>query len=573
MGKSGVVLEPRLVGKIAGEFVVPNYQRGYRWGRHEVEQLLNDIRDSPGDYYLQPIVVRAGDKLELIDGQQRLTTLYLILRHIERTYLRDVEVRYTLTYETRPLSRTFLENPDPALASSNIDFFHIHQAATCIKEWFDIHDEPTTALDFYLNGLQKRVYVIWYEVPDDVDGRDLFTRLNVGRIPLTDAELVKAVLLSNVTRREEVAAQWDRIERDLRHEDVWAFIAPAGHDASTRIGLLLDTLAGGRLGPERPKFATFEALSERLSKPSPGEVARAADGLWSEITSLHARVMSWYENPHLYHRIGFLVADGFSLDKLVDPASTLGHKAFEAHLVGLIRDRLKMSAGDVADLTYGGKGSDDCRRVLLLMNVEAMLRRNDSQSRYSFKAHAGDTWTLEHIEPQADKPLRTTDQRKAWLNSHSRALSTLPNGNPIERAKLIEEVDALGDDISGALFTSLEARITPFFRGSDALDSSYVDSIQNLALLGSRANSAFNNSHFEVKRQTMLDLDRLGRYIPPCTRNVFLKYFTGADAQQAHFWSPQDRDAYLEAIIDHLRSYLLPEEASQSEAAHDADSA
>lgn len=193
---SGVVLQPRLVGKITGEFLVPSYQRGYRWGRHEVEQLLSDIRDSEGDYYLQPVVVRSGDKLELIDGQQRLTTLYLILRYIKRKHLPSAEVGFTLEYETRPTSRAFLEEPDAATSGTNIDFFHIHQAATFIQEWFDEQDEPTTALDFYLNGLQKRVYVIWYEVADDVDSRDLFTRLNIGRIPLTDAELVKAVLLS-----------------------------------------------------------------------------------------------------------------------------------------------------------------------------------------------------------------------------------------------------------------------------------------------------------------------------------------------------------------------------------------
>lgn len=571
MAETGVVLEPRLVGKITGEFLVPSYQRGYRWGEHEVEQLLNDIRDSEGDYYLQPVVVRAGDRLELIDGQQRLTTLFLILTYIQQRHLPSAEVGFTLEYETRPLSRAYLENPDPARSGENIDFFHINQAAEVIKRWFDEQDEPTTALDFYLNGLQKRVYVIWYEVADDVDARDLFTRLNIGRIPLTDAELVKAVLLSNVTHREEVAAQWDGIERDLRHDDVWAFVAPAGQDASTRIGLLFDTLAGGQLGPGRPKFATFEALSKRLALPTPSEVREAADELWRQVVALHARVMSWYENPKLYHRIGFLVADGFDLDELVAPASELGHQAFEAHLVELIRQRLKMTGSEIADLTYGGRGSDECMRALLLMNVESMLRRDDPQSRYSFNAHLGDSWSLEHIEPQADKPLRTTEQRKAWLTSHRRALSTLPGGDPVAKAKLIEEIDAVGDEITGALFTSLEERITPYFRGSDATDSDYVDAIPNLALLGSRANSAFNNSHFEVKRQRMLELDKAGSYIPPCTRNAFLKYFAGADVHQAHFWSPQDRDAYLEAILDHLSPYLLPEYADQQAEPDDAD--
>ena len=564
MEGNGVVLEPRLVGKVEGEFLVPSYQRGYRWGRHEVEQLLVDIRDSEGDYYLQPIVVRRGESLVLIDGQQRLTTLYLILRYIQRTHLPSAEVRYSLEYETRPLSRAYLDDPDPETSGENIDFFHLHQAARFIEEWFDRQDEPTTALDFYLNGLQKRVYVIWYEVADDVDARDLFTRLNIGRIPLTDAELIRAVLLSNVTRPQEVAAQWDHIERDLRHDDVWAFVAPRGQDASTRISLLLDTLAGGELGPERPAFATFDRLNGKLKRSTPAEVTQAADELWADVVALHARVMSWHENPRLYHRIGFLVADGYSLVDLVKPVSELGRQAFEDHLVALIRERLRLTAADVAGLSYGGRGSDQSERVLLLMNIESMLRRRDGHGRYSFSAHAADSWTLEHIEPQADKPLRTTEQRLAWLREHRQALTTLPSEDPDAIWKLIEEIDAIEGEITGGLFNALEEKITPHFRGTHPVEGEYVHSIRNLALLGSRANSAFNNSHFEVKRQRMLELDKEGCYIPPCTRNVFLKYFTGADAQQAHFWSPQDRDAYLDAILDHVDVYLLPDDAEQS---------
>ena len=59
--------------------------------------------------------------------------------------------------------------------------------------------------------------MIWYEAPEtpEFDSRILFTRLNVGRIALTDAELVKALLLSRIERKHETAAQWDSIERDL----------------------------------------------------------------------------------------------------------------------------------------------------------------------------------------------------------------------------------------------------------------------------------------------------------------------------------------------------------------------
>ena len=66
---------------IEGAFFIPSYQRGYRWTADEVTKLLDDIWESTGKRYsLQPIVVKSlgGGKWELIDGQQRLTTLFLI---------------------------------------------------------------------------------------------------------------------------------------------------------------------------------------------------------------------------------------------------------------------------------------------------------------------------------------------------------------------------------------------------------------------------------------------------------------------------------------------------------------
>lgn len=81
-------LEGRLVGKISGEFVVMSYQRGYRWGESQVNALLNDIYDNGQKANcLQPIVVRVLDnenQYELIYGQQRLTTLFLLHWHISK---------------------------------------------------------------------------------------------------------------------------------------------------------------------------------------------------------------------------------------------------------------------------------------------------------------------------------------------------------------------------------------------------------------------------------------------------------------------------------------------------------
>ena len=66
-----------------------------------------------------------------------------------------------------------------------------------------------------------------------------------------------------------------------------------------------------------------------------------------------------------------------------------------------------------------------------------------------------------------------------------------------------------------------------------------------------------SNAVFEVKRRQIIALDRRGFYIPVCTRNLFLKYYTDAGAQQLHFWGQRDREGYLGAMLDALGPYLL----------------
>lgn len=308
-----VSLRSMLVGDIAGQFVVPSYQRGYRWGHEEVTRLLDDIAESDGTYYLQPVVVKATEGgWELVDGQQRLTTLYLIFRELSN-YVSKFEAKYALEYDTRKQSASFLENPTEEDSRLNVDFHFMYRASEVIREWFHAQPDPTdAAIDFY-QALAKRVYVIWYEAPDEVDSRTLFTRLNIGRIPLTNSELVKAMILSRSDRREEVAAQWDTIERDLRSHELWAFATGDAARPSTHISLLLDTHARLLAGPPSHPFHTFEVIRERI-------VADSAKAVWDDIVDLHSLVLGWYGDHDLFHKIGFLVLQGRSVGDFVQEA-------------------------------------------------------------------------------------------------------------------------------------------------------------------------------------------------------------------------------------------------------------
>ncbi len=568
----GGLLKTIPVGDIAGDFFVPAYQRGYRWGEHEVEQLLNDIRESNGaTYYLQPVVVKQRDdnSWELIDGQQRLTTLYLIFQYLQREHLPNAGPNYAITYETREDSKQYLQRLGKdvdrakleADADRNIDFFHMFQAYRCIESWFVEFDHRATHEATRIYGfLFEGVRVLWYEAPKEIDATNLFTRLNVGRIPLTDAELVKALLLSRsrvgapgqTDRAVEIAAHWDGFERDLRSPEVWAFVTGEARSQATHIRLLLDTLAGGPRGRERPLFHTFENLRERIEEDP--------QAFWGQVVDLHSLVLGWYEDRDLFHKVGYLIAVGHSFQELVELSKDKGRSTFEALLDEKICKRLKLSADDLADTSYDDAGSKTSD-VLLLMNVETIRRMKDSSERYSFRAHAAGAWTLEHIHAQNAAPLTKAEQWTEWLQFHRAALADLPGLDGGRRADLLKRIDAaLSTEVTQQTFSALEHEVTAEFSPIDEPADGDAHSIANLALLDHRDNSALSNSVFEVKRRLVIERDKAGSYIPACTRNVFLKYYTDSSGQQPHFWSDTDRQAYLAAIREAVGVYLFSEE-------------
>ena len=569
MGTIGgdALLEPRFVGDIAGRFYVPAYQRGYRWSPDEVTKLLDDIWENrEGSYYLQPVVVKKyGDEWELVDGQQRLTTLFLIFQYMKREGLQSSGAGYSLRYETKADSADYLDAPDLERSQQNIDYFHIFAAYGCIKEWFDSHEHRRqhVANAFY-GALFEHVKVIWYEAPDDLDANTLFRRLNVGRIPLTDAELVKALLLSRgrgeaiaEDRALEIAAQWDGFERDLRDPEVWAFITGKPSQDPTHIDLLLDSIAGGPTGRDRPSFYTFDALRERISTDP--------YGFWNQVVEKHAVALGWHASRDLFHKIGFLVAERVrSFAELQVAAKDTTKSVFEAELDRLIGKSLNLTEDGLRDLTYTSAKTD---RALLLMNVETIRQREHSSERYSFREHAAGSWSLEHIHAQSAEGIRRSkDQWRTWLSLHRRALAALDSPDPDAKRDLLARTDEVleASEIRESEFQDLEIQLTKQLSLESDAGEDAMHSIANLALLDCGDNSALSNSVFAVKRSEILDRDRKGSYIPVCTRNVFLKYYSPAGEHQMHFWSTNDRQHYLDAMARLLAGYLLPEEEAAS---------
>lgn len=558
-----IKLETKLVGSIEGKFYVPSYQRGYRWGKDEVTRLLNDVYSNGSESYcLQPVVVRRnGEVFELIDGQQRLTTIYLIYR-----FMYDAsngfmdEPNFSLIYETRPRSEEFLLTIDSSMKEDNIDFWFICNAYEAIREWFTEKGKKS-ALTNINKYFDENVKIIWYEVDESEDAIALFARLNIGKIPLTSAELVKAIFLSETTgqqeldlnRREEKSLQWDNIEKELHNDALWYFLSNDRKTKyQTRIDLVLDLIAQKQLDNKEQYFTFFYFDNRRKTE--------SLDAMWQDIQHSFLILKDWFENHELYHKIGYLITavpEASMLQNLFDQAKGKTKAQFNSYLDQQICESIRINT-NYAELSY--EKSADYKRIsklLLLFNVMSVMKNGEQTQWFPFDKFKYDdngkvTWSLEHIHAQQSEGLQRESQWKEWLALHLPSVISLGVGNEA----LVDEMQlAIDAEKLGRLeFEAIQEKVVKLLSARGSLE--FMHSIANMALLNTSDNAALNNSTFDVKRNMVIKMDKEGKFIPFCTKMVFLKYYTPSENNQLQFWGQPDRIAYVSAINEVLVDYL-----------------
>jgi len=555
-----ISLETKLVGKIEGDFYIPAYQRGYRW-KDEVKMLLDDIDKIPEghNYSLQPVVVKKHqekDKFELIDGQQRLTTIFLIYKYMIQLRL-PFKLTFSLEYETRKGSKQFMDiidSIDLSIKPKNIDEYYLIEAYKIISAWFKSQEDESLAAFNLYKKLNERIRIIWYEVNTNENSVSLFTRLNIGRIPLTNSELVKALFLSrdnciDEKKQLEIATAWDIIEKELHNKSLWYFITNENAGKyPTKIELIFNLMADKKPG-EREKYHTFFYFVNEIEKED-----NKAD-VWTRIQRYYQRLKEWYENTDLYHKIGYLIAsDSVKMQELIVYSRNTTKTAFQESLDRLIAESIDFKK-DYSDLSYeNALDYGLIEKLLLLFNVETIRQKTDETMRFPFDKHKQENWSLEHIHAQQSQGLNKREQWMEWLALHKESLSDI---DPQDHAELINEIDeALSDKkLAGERFLALFEKVTQVLSENGSIE--HTHSVSNLSLLSSSDNSALSNSTFDVKRNRILKMDKKSDYIPECTRRVFLKYYTPSENNQMHFWGEADREGYVQAMNDLLRPFLL----------------
>lgn len=588
----------RSVNDLLGErFFVPKYQRGYRWRKEQVLDLLQDIdaftpgNDGRGWYCLQPLVVHRGTEAEgwrLVDGQQRLTTIKLILTWLDRHYVeelckqlssstqetqgidqlilawldrRDVEgLRriFSLTYETRGSDKDWLAVlDDEEAARRNIDYWHIRQAWQCICEWFGERGEEFDTYAFS-SKLLHHCRFIWYDTgqggTDNDNEEDVFIRLNDGKIPLTSAELVKALFLNSSNfagsgdseairlRQLEISTQWDMMEEALADDAFWAFINGRENRQRPRIGYILDLFAGKLYEKVDDDYFTFREFQGYLdsSDEESGKRWDEANQTWDEVRDTFLALREWFGDKRFYHLAGYLLNTGEkNAGELIDEYRSMEKDVFTAYLETEIRKSIDWDGDE--EITYG---DPRLRRILLLHNVVTMMQQDNETARFPFGDFiAGGNHDIEHIHPQNPKEPDTPAKRQAWLDVQ----------RPYVDGGLKARIDSFDAWEDGEAFGKLYGDIRAYF--AKDLEEDETDSLSNLCLLQARLNRSYHNSFFPDKRAKILLADQEGTFIPPCTKRVFYKYYT-TDPQGMTFWDRSDREAYLANIKETLKPYL-----------------
>ena len=569
-------------------FFIPSYQRGYRWTEQQVKDLLNDIwefhqnvklRKNDGFYCLQPIVVKKSKNKnydwDVIDGQQRLTTIFIILKSGEIFLTADDLEPYTIGYETRNESQDFLESKLYEIDDTNIDYFHMSKAYQTIENWFK--EKKVKKSDFIKVLLEEplidenvdkanNIRVIWYKIEDKENNSlnaeniykediEIFTRINMGKIPLTNAELIKALLIQGYkdndnknNKQFELASEWDFIEYSLQNDDFWYFINKEKNEKATRIEFIFELISKKYSEDNKEKFPElidldklksidryyeFHIINHYLKEEN--QTPKIYEKLWSEVKNYFRILNEWYEDREFFHKIGFLII--YSKKTMLDfIAEYIKDNSTKKEFRDFLDTEIKklFENIDIEALSYGSN-DNDIRKVLLWFNIATIIKNEKSNLRFQFDRYKKQNWDIEHIRSQAkSKYPREKEEKEAWLKD----ILNLPAFEKTE-----DDILEMNKSDFKKFFDDIQNKI----EGED--NDFNKHSIGNLTLLDSATNRAYGNAFFPVKRKTIIENDKNGTFIPICTKNLFLKYYS-KNATDLQKWTEEDAERYKSAILE-----------------------
>jgi len=583
---------------------IPPYQRGFKWGsevNEPVERLLSDLKQAwkkrAKEYLLQAITVkkvrddRVGWVLEVIDGQQRLTTLFLLicamnqrLEGAARPNIAEKKLRYSIRHESQTLDELIaswfesdrntadhfeqLKEAHQVDQESRQDWYYLKCALLrCIHELkissadlgFQCDKDIADFRDFVFQEVKMMVNA----VEAHVSGEVIFGNLNTNRVVLSETELIKGLLLTRVARepganrqrhyreilemRIQLGRKWDELNHWANLPEIGSLYFPAFKDGMMG---LLELVARQMMDPfnlsKSPKPDEKLLFEFFLQQTHFEEVFRLLANTFSQM-------QDWYANEQIYHLLGFCLMHQAPANRLPFLAGQLGCKTKTEFHKGLCRRRKSIllgghehngEVGQVCDVDFGkleyGEEDGQIKSILLALSVFEGL----DDGRFNFHAYEKEGWSLEHIFPQ------TPYGKGAKLNEAQKQATLaifIENKEEVLTAKIAAELERLGNAVNDP---AREAKIARLLQSAPLLHR-----IGNLCLLSSEDNSAMGCGMFKEKRRVIRNRIARGSFVPRHTYQVFSKMISG-EGDSLDVWSKADIEMHQDKIEKRIRELL-----------------
>ena len=554
-------------------YYVPLYQRGYKWTATQIEKLLLDIdtfEQQPGKFYcVQNITLVHNQVLNcfnVVDGQQRLTTMCLILCALGEQEL----VKNKLIFpdnSIREYTNTFLQDwilkekklPDTweelIALDENLDhqdIYYLFLGYKTILNWFQSND---IKIEVFKQKLLTDVKFICNIVEGEKEEK-IFGNLNSKRIYLDGADLVRAIIITKVTqesakteslkdivrineRRVRIGWELDNINQWWNQDDVKNFFKPFIRlKSSGDVHFNLEQYPINQLLSLYAASESWDALSlERI------EMVSSKTEFYHSLQNLHSTLVDWYGKTKIYHYLGFLfhqteIPPDFVtlLDSWNSDGTTKDD--FSDQLLLQIKNEL-FGENEIDDVFLKDKEwYYDNKLVPILVFLDIIEAIKPNRNKLHVKAFLKRDNDIEHIYPQ--NPRKEKD-KQGYLNF------------------LLEFNPLLADDIrlKDTAISNLEEPVL------DELISDYstnvsTDSIGNLVLLYYSLNRSIQNKSYAFKRKKILAYYNKGNYIQPHTLKVFSRYFQDSESEysDSKFWTQADIEENEKSIKNILRNFF-----------------
>jgi len=576
-------------------FLIPTYQRGYKWvsdGKGgQVDILLKDIFEAykagKDRYYLQFLTLKCKDqRLEVIDGQQRLTTLTILLSVIYYVDNAPQEENYSsgkLNYQTRQnfVEKYIYNNVQQLLKAAdwnefrnqneehdNQDVYFIFKAAKAIHDFITIRlaDDIRQFSDF----LNNKVHLIVNLLDESLSSERLFINVNKG-VKLKDEDLVKGMLITRVPLefknpkfrvteveinelRTNLGRQWDELSNWAFREDTMAFFKIKSNE--DRLDWLIH-LAYPEVENMESRYPMFDYLDSLNIQTN-----TSATDVFGNIRGTKMMLNDWQAEPEIANLLGFVLHALGSPKTLV-----LWRELKKFGTKQAVLNYLKKEAKKLLPLDRDGNFKNDLNyeedydrifNVFLMMDITKFLPLGSKSSApYNFGKIAFGDWTLEHIFPQNAKELKAID--KLSKEDLKIVQELIPKNQESLKSNLgiiSDQMLTLYDKIKASV---KECEITKEQREylGQLLSTSAPDlhTVGNLALLERHINSGLSNHFFNEKRKILVKKISDGKFVPFHTYDVFSKLIVEAETG-LHVWSKEDIQSHEVYITQKLKSVI-----------------